>query len=405
MLTYRGNPYCGGQGVYVSYLGAELAKQGHEVHVISGPPYPHHVEGVTVHRVPGMMLHTSDGDYPPLENPLSAFSPLNLYDRVAWQFGMFSEMASFSFRAFALLRRLHAHYQFDVIHDNQTLGWGLLPMKLLGAPLLATIHHPLTIDRQRGFEAPTNFHRQWGQMMFHPILMQGFVARRIPHVVTVSDASAKEIIKDFRVPQDRIQVVYNGVDTAHFRPLLGRKRVSGRVLYVGNFQDPNKGSIFLLRAMARVKRPSHLVIAAATLPDPERFRQDLEDLGLADRVEVRLQLDRDELVELYATAEVAVSPSVFEGFGFPAAEAMACGLPVVAAAGGALPEVVGDAGLVVPPRDPEAMAAAIDKLLGDASLREAIGKSARERILERFQWHKAASEMTGIYQDMIYAHR
>jgi len=174
---------------------------------------------------------------------------------------------------------------------------------------------------------------------------------------------------------------------------------------VGNFQDPNKGSIFLLRAMTLVHPSAHLVVATGGLAEPGRFYQNLRELGLEGRVEVKLQLTREELVELYATAEVAVSPSVFEGFGFPAAEAMACGVPLVAAAGGALPEVVGDAGQIVPPRDPEAMAAAINLLLRDAALRKHLGAKARDRMLDKFQWQRAADEMTEIYSEAIDAHR
>ncbi len=401
MLTYRGNPFCGGQGVYVSHLAGELARQGHEVHCVSGPPYPLEDERVTLHRVPGLQLFGGNGGYPPPEAPFSAFTPLNLFDLAAVRAGAFPEMTTFSARAFLAVRKLLRKLRFDVIHDNQTLGWGLLPLRWLGVPVLATIHHPLTIDRRRGFEPPTSFGRKLSRTAFYPIFMQRYVSRRMAHVVTVSQASAAAIARDFGVPPARISVVYNGVDTNGFRPNPAIRRVRGRILFVGNIEDPNKGGIYLLRAMALLPPPAHLVIVTGGISEPRRFEAQLAELGIAERVTVRHRLSGEDLTSMYATAQVAVSPSVFEGFGFPAAEAMACGLPLVAARGGALPEVVGDAGLLVPTRDPAALAEACRRLLGDARLRRTLGGAARARMKERFRWDRAAARMAEIYEQIL----
>ena len=405
MLTYRGNPFCGGQGVYVSHLARELARQGHEVHCVSGPPYPEEEDGVIWHRVPGLLLYGENGGYPPPRSPLSAFTPLNLFDFAAFRAGVFSEMTTFSLRAFFAVRRLLARHRFDVIHDNQSLGWGLLPLKSLGVPLLATIHHPLTVDRGRGFEPPTSFARQWEKMKFYPVGMQSVVARRMDHVVTVSHAAAASIREAFRVPSHKMTVVYNGVDAQRFRPLPGVRRVPGRVLFVGNIEDANKGGVYLLRAMALLPPPAHLVIVTGGISQQEWFDGLLEQLGLRGRVQVHYRLTGDRLVQMYASAELAVSPSLFEGFGFPAAEAMACGLPLVAARGGALPEVVGDAGLLVPVRDPGALADACARLLADAGLRQKLGRAARRRVLREFRWSRAAEQLTDVYERVMHAHR
>ncbi len=404
LLTYRGNPFCGGQGVYVSHLARELARQGHEVHCISGPPYPQEEDGVTWHRVGGLQLYGGNGGYPPRANPLAAFSPLNLYDFAAFRAGVFSEMATFSMRAFFKLRELLPRHRFEVIHDNQSLGWGLLPMKTLGVPVLATIHHPLTVDRMRGFEAPTSFGRQWQKMKFYPVPMQRLVARRMDHVVTVSEASARAISEDFRIPQERISVIYNGVDAGRFRPLPRVRRVPGRVLFVGNIEDANKGGVYLLRAMALLPPPAHLTIVTGGISQQDWFRGLLVELGLKQRVSVHYRLSGERLVEMYASAQVAVSPSLFEGFGFPAAEAMACGLPLVAARGGALPEVVGDAGLLVPVRDPEALAGALASLLANGALRRRLGRAGRRRVEDKFRWAGAARQLAGVYGRVIRAH-
>lgn len=405
LLTYRGNPYCGGQGIYVSYLARELMRQGHTVHVVSGPPYPEEFPGVIWHRVPGVRLHGTNGVFPPVDNPLSAFIPLYFYEWAAHLTGVFAELSTFSMRAFLKVRQLCQRYRFDVIHDNQTLGWGLLPLQALGIPLLATIHHPLTIDRQRGFEPPTSFRQQFERVRFYPVLMQGFVARRLRRIVTVSNASADAISRDFRVPSSAITVIHNGVDCDLFRPLPEVPRVPGRLLFVGNIEDPNKGGRYLLQAMRFVKPEAHLVVVTGGISDWHTLHRQVRELGLEHRITFDCQLTPSALVRMYATAEVAISPSLFEGFGFPAAEAMACGLPLVATRGGALPEVVGNAGMLVQPRHPRALATAINTLLDDSGLRQRLGQAARARIKRRFRWQDAIHRLLKAYEDTINAHR
>jgi glycosyltransferase involved in cell wall biosynthesis len=313
-------------------------------------------------------------------------------------------MTAFSIRAFLKLRQLLQRHRFDIIHDNQTLGWGLLPLQALGVPLLATIHHPLTIDRQRGFEPPTSFRQQFDRVRFYPVVMQSFVARRMTRIVTVSQAAARAITRDFGVSPENITVIYNGIDCALFRPLPEVRRIPGRVLFVGNIEDPNKGGRFLLQAMTSVRPDAHLVVVTGGISDPTALEHTLKELGLHHRVSFHCQLSPPELVRMYASAEVAVSPSVFEGFGFPAAEAMACGLPLVAAKGGALPEVVGDAGRLVPTRNAHALATAINILLGDAGLRQRLGQAARVRVQTKFRWEDAVRRLLRVYIEMIDAH-
>jgi len=134
----------------------------------------------------------------------------------------------------------------------------------------------------------------------------------------------------------------------------------------------------------------------------------IEQCGLRDRVHVTGKIDTDELVRLYASSQAAVVPSLYEGFGFPAAEAMACELPLVATTAGALPEVVGtdgDAGILVPPRDPAALSDAINALLRDPSRCREMGRAARARVLRHFTWRQAAERLVEIYREVMGAHR
>lgn len=478
LLTYRGNPFCGGQGIYVSHLAREMARLGHEVHCLEGPPYfedgaedsaENNTENnaefggeiatengtgngtgngagygagngawngtgkngnpgasgrngdendggnfggdfggdscgpgtVTWHQVPGMHLW-SNGKAG--GGQLAEYSPLRLFERVAAWGGQFPEMTSFSWRAFARLRSLLKRRRFDVVHDNQSLGWGLLAIQALGFPTLATVHHPLTIDRARGFDPPAGFRERLNKVRFYPLLMQGFVARRMSHIVTVSQSAAEAIARDFRIPPARIRVILNGLDSERFRPLPGVKRVPGRVVFVGNLEDPNKGGKYLLQALASLPPPAHLVVATGGISRHEWLDGQVERLGLRGRITLEYRVSQQELVRLYASAQVAVSPSLYEGFGFPAVEAMACGLPLVAARGGALPEVVGDAGVLVPVADAGALAAAVGDLLGDGEKRERLGRLARQRVRERFRWDTAARQLTEVYRETIDAH-
>jgi glycosyltransferase involved in cell wall biosynthesis len=405
LLTYRGNPYCGGQGVYTAALGRALARRGHEVHAVTGPPYPEPEPGVTWHQVPGLNLFDGPNPYPPLHDPLSAFAPLQVYERAASAVGVFPEMTAFSLRAFWTVRRLLRRHAFDILHDNQTLGWGLLPMQCLGVPLVATIHHPLTVDRERGFDPPSTFGDRLRLVLFHPILMQSFVARRISPIITVSEASRARISADFGVPSERIRLVYNGVDTERFRPRPDIPRVPGRVLYVGNLEDRNKGGRYLLEAAARLKPGAELVVATSSLAADSWVHEDIRRHGVEGRIRLRLHLRAEELADLYATAEVGVCSSVFEGFGFPAAEAMACGLPLVSTRGGALTEVVGDAGVLVPVADASALADAINALLADPDRRRALSLKARKHVLAHFQWEHAAAQVEAVYEEAMNQQR
>jgi glycosyltransferase involved in cell wall biosynthesis len=274
----------------------------------------------------------------------------------------------------------------------------MLPMMHLGVPLVATIHHPLTVDRERGFDPPSTFGSRWQKTIFHPTLMQAFVARRIPNVITVSQASRERIVSDFGVPEERIHVVPNGVDTQLFRPRPDVARVPGRVLYVGNLEDPNKGGRYLLHAAALLRPEAHLLIATGGIHTDGWVPRMVEELELDGRVQFQFGLSNEQLAQLYNSAEVGVCASLFEGFGLPAAEAMASGLPLVSANGGALGEVVGSAGVLVPVADPQALADAVNALLGDPARRQALARSARERVLECFQWDHAAAEVEAVYR-------
>ncbi|HEY4027872.1 MAG TPA: glycosyltransferase family 4 protein [Candidatus Dormibacteraeota bacterium] len=399
LLTYRGNPRSGGQGVYVRRLSKALARLGHQVEVLSGPPYPEVDPGVRLTRLPSLDLYRPEAPFRPVRRVSAAVDLLELGTMCL---GGFPEPLTFSLRAWAELRRRSR--EFDVVHDNQCLAYGLLGIRREGLPVLATVHHPIQVDRRVELAHATGG-RRWALRRWYGFTrMQGRVARRLP-LLTVSAAARDEIVREMGVSAASIAVVPNGVDAAQFRPMPERRRTPGRIVATASADVPLKGLDPLLRAFAilRARRPAELVVIGRPRPDGPTPKL-LDELGLHDSVRFVSGIPDEELIAIYAEAEVAVVPSLYEGFSLPAVEAMACGLPLVATTAGALPEVVGadgDAALLVPPGDPCALADALTRLLADAALRRDLGERGRARVLRRFTWESTAMATAARYREVI----
>jgi len=405
LLTYRGNMYCGGQGVYVYYLAKALQRLGHEVHVMSGPPYPSVPEGVTLHRIEGLNLYETDG-LSSLGHPFRLLQPLNLYEVTATRMGMFPEIFTFSMRAYLRLRELMKTVRFDVIHDNQTLGYGLLMAKGLGTPVVATIHHPIFIDMKADLAQARRLVNKARRATFYSFLvMQHIVAKRMNRVISVSSVSAEDTIRVFRLDRGKVRVVPNGIDIGVFKRLDNVEKEANSLVMVGNTEDRKKGVVYLLKAIQIVKDELDvkLTIVDRHGEHTKYAPRLVDELGLQDRVTFTGRLSVDDLVRRYGMAAVAVTASVYEGFGLPCAEAMSCGTPVIATRAGALPEIVGcdGAGILVPPGDPAALAAAIKQVLSDGRLRTEMGEKARRRIEELFSWEVAARKTLEVYREVL----
>ncbi len=406
LLSYRGNPYCGGQGIYLTYLANELVGLGHEVHVIVGPPWPRFLNGAMVHAVENYNFFGKKKNFLPPGNPFRIFSPLHFYEFASSRFGVFPEIKAFSLRAFLKLKELVRVHRFDILHDNQCLGYGMLLWKTLGIPVVSTLHHPLSIDRATWFEQPSDLKQKIRRVLYYPLLMQKIVSNRLDRIITVSYDSAREITRAFGIPPSKIRVVYNGLDSRQFAPLPGINKKPGSIIFVGNSEDRKKGLIYLLQALSTLPPEITLTVVDGGAPQRSFAPMIVKTCGLEGRVDFTGKISPEDLVRLYCSSEIAAVPSLYEGFGFPAAEAMACELPVVATTAGALPEVVGwdGAGLLVPPRNASALAGALRSLLANPSRRVAMGQAARRRILECFTWEKAARQMVEIYREVIDDH-
>lgn len=411
LLGYRGNMRSGGQGIYLWFLARELARLGHSVHVLTGPPYPDPMPfAASVTQVPneGFWAKRFDPDPAailPRPDPLRIFEPLNFWEYAATWFGFLPEPFAFSVRAVrALMARLRAGERFDLVHDVQSLGWAMLLLKAIGLPVVTTIHHPLSVDRRASFARDRSFREALGTMELYPVGMQGFVARRLDRVLTSSAVSAGEIVRDFGVRPERLEMIWNGLDTELFRPIAGVARATDELLCIARATDPNKGVSVLLDALALLPAQVRLTLVdEASAENPARRRA--RALGIEDRVRITGRVETDQLLRLYSRATLVVVPSLYEGFGLPAAEAMACGAPVVAAASGALPEVmrIGGGGVLVAAGDPGALAKGIRELLASPETRAALAARARERIVAAFSWPRVAQATVAVYHDLLSA--
>ncbi len=405
LLSYRGEPYCGGQGVYIYHLSKELASLGHEVHLLSGNPHPNVVDAVKMEKIESLDLYgVNFGRLPP--NPLRILTPLNFYEFMAVLLGAFPEPFTFSMRAYGKLRQLLPLEKFDVIHDNQCLGYGLLLMKRFKIPVIATIHHPPSIDRDIDVAQAKGWWMKFKMMRWYSFLtMQRLVSRRIDRILAVSHSSAGEIKRCFKVPQDKLRVVYNGVDGTLFKRDDSVLKEPNSLIMVGGVSRM-KGLLYLLKALQllRDEIKVKLTVVGRAPVDSEHASSLVEEYGLEDRVTFRGRISAEELVRQYSAAEIAVAPSLYEGFGFPAAEAMSCQVPVIATRAGALPEVTGEdgeVGMLVPPADPDALATAIKRLLGDEPLRKRMGAAGRKRVERNFTWRQAAKKTVEVYQELL----
>jgi len=406
LLSYRSKPHCGGQGVYVRNLSRELVALGHDVEVVSGPPYPDLDPGVRLTQLPSLDLYR---DPDPFRTPnwREFRSPIDVLEYALMGTAAFPEPLTFSLRAWRELRRRDTRP--DVVHDNQTLGYGMQLLQRDGFPVVATLHHPITVDRQHDLAAARGIRKRFSTWRWYSFLrMQRRVARAMPAVLTVSSSSRDDIVRDFEVAPDRLTVVPVGVDTELFRPPTV-PRVPGRIVATASADVPLKGLVPLLEAVAklRTERDVELVVVGKAKEGGTAERA-LERLGLADAVRFVTGISDEAIVTLFGSAQVAVVPSLYEGFSLPAVEAMACATPLVATTAGALPEVVGPHGVTalhVPPGDPEALAAAIGAVLDDPELAGRLGAAGRARVEEQFTWRAVAAQTVAWYRAYLQGDR
>jgi len=376
---------------------------GNSITILAGSPDPWPMPWAKTVTVENLNLWGVRRDFIPPSAPWRIFRPLNFFEFAATRFGFFPEMLIFSIRALQILKKISAAKNFHILHDVQSLGYGLLLAKHLQRPLVTTVHHPLTIDFQASLERDRNFREKYYTVVFYPLRMQRRVIQKCDRVLTSSRETAGEIQRAFGVSPQKIRMVYNGLDTDFFSPANGTPRKPNSLLFVGNTDDAKKGILYLLQALSLL--PERITLTIVDLGAPQKIYAPelVKQFGLTKRVIFTGKLSAESLRQMYRVSELVVLPSLYEGFGLPAAESMACGTPVVATRAGALPEVVGEdgAGLLVPPRDPGELAQVILQLLADSPARAQMGIKGRQRVETFFTWEKVAGRTVEVYRELI----
>jgi glycosyltransferase involved in cell wall biosynthesis len=402
LLSYRSKPHGGGQGIYVRALSRELTELGHRVEVLSGQPYPELDDGVPLTRVPSLDLYREP-------DPFRTPRPSEFRDRIdvaEWATmctAGFPEPRTFTLRAAREL--LPRAAQFDLVHDNQSLGSGLLRLTGAGVPTVATVHHPVAIDRQLELAAEPTLRRRLTLRRWYAFTrMQARVVRRLDGVTTVSENSRQDIERHMGVPAAGIEVIPVGIDPDVFTPApAGTRREPDSIVVITSADVPLKGLVHLLEALAklRTERPVRLTVVGSARPGGPA-ESALDRLGLRDAVRFTGPVPEAELVRLLQTAAVAAIPSLYEGFSLPAIEAMACATPLVTTDAGALPEVVGTkAGLRVRAGDVGELTAALELVLDSPSLGEQLGRAGRRRVLEAYTWRSTAQRTADWYAETL----
>jgi glycosyltransferase involved in cell wall biosynthesis len=401
LLGYRSHPHVGGQGIYLHYLSKVLVEQGHYVDVISGPPYPELDARVNLIQLPSLDLYA-------VKNPTRALRLKHLFcfaDFYEW----WSKLSGGFGEPYCFGRRLVSYFkqhrpQYDIVHDNQSLCYGLLELQKQGVNLVATVHHPITRDRDIALQAATTKGHRWLINRWYSFLdMQKKVVQQLNHVVTVSQQSRQDIAEAFERPAEKITVIPNGIDTDIFQPRPHIKRNSWQLITTASSDQPLKGLSILLNALAQLRAefPQLQLLVIGKLKPDGVTEKLINSLNLSSFVEFKSGITTEELVNAYAESRIAIVPSLYEGFGLPAGEALACGIPLICSDGGALPEVVGGAACLVKAGDVNELAQAVRRLLNDESECEDLSFSGRLHSLQHLSWQIVGERFCDYYRKII----
>ncbi len=403
ILSYRSNPHCGGQGVYIRNLSRALSDLGHSVEVISGPGDPGLFPGSKLTKIPTLDLYNPD-DLFRMPGLSELKDPVNFMEWLSVSTMGYPEPFTFGIKARQYLKDKLDKY--DIIHDNQCLAFSILSLAR-AIPLVSTIHHPITIDRKIAVRSTGSYFKKIKYLRWYSFIsMQKYVAKRLDRIITVSRFSKNDIAKEFKIAENKITPIPIGIDTTLFYPLDTVKKEEARLIVTNSADTPLKGLYQLLKAVKKIIKNRKIKLVVIGKPKKNGGIEKLvKKLNLKDHVVFTGRIDHTRFIQEYAKASIAIVPSLYEGFGLPAGEAMACRLPLICTTGGALPEVTGNAAKLVPPGDSNALKHAIEELLDDPDQREKLANAGYKRILKEFTWENTALKTVHAYRQTISDHK
>tara|TARA_A100000164_G_scaffold302355_1_gene277772 strand:- start:259 stop:1476 length:1218 start_codon:yes stop_codon:yes gene_type:complete len=400
LLSYRSNPYSGGQGIYIRHLSKALSELGHDVSVISGQPYPELDDSINLIKVPGLGLFETG-------ERLSAFrisffwNLLNFYEWFTVVTGGFPEPYAYGRRVYRILKK--TNFNFDVLLDNQSLSSSLLKIQK-EFPLAVTIHHPITKDHKLEIDNAKNWKERLSSNRWHNFLpMQKRIAPKLQNIICVSQSSKEDAITEFGVKEENITVIPNGIDIKTFKPASISKTFDFKIVTTASADIPLKGLRHLILALPRVLReyPLTCLTVIGKSPKKSKLNKLIDDLNLEDKITFTSGVSEEEIVNLYHNSDIAVIPSLYEGFGFGAGEAMACGIPLISTDSGGLKQVIGDSALKIKSGSVKEIEESIIKLFNEEEIRKELGRKGRERMEEHFDWEISAKAYIDLFEGLI----
>ena len=393
ILSYRSAKFGGGQGVYIKDISFALSLMGHNVDVISGPPYPDLHDGVKLIKLPGLDLFETFS----FKDRFKKFKKKkcknfdDYYEFFIALAGGFPELRTFGNRANNYLKN---NNNYDVIIDNQSISYGLIEIQKR-FPLIEIIHHPITFDFKFELAASKKIKYKISRYLWYSFLkMQKQVAPKLQNIITVSQSSKKGIIEEFNCKKNNILVINNGLDTEDFSPIEGSARDLNRLVTTASADVPLKGLDYSLKALKILKKDNpniHLIVIGSPKKGGHTERL-IKELNIQDNVFFKKHISKEEIRKLYSTSSVAIVSSLYEGFGYPVIEAMSCEVPLIATNVSSIPELVQKYAILIDPKDENLLSHKIKNVLSNYDEHKKTAIQGRQHIIKTFNWSKITNE-------------
>ena len=402
ILSYRSSPFGGGQGIFIHDISNALSLMGHQVDVISGPPYPNLTEKIDLIKLPGLDLFQTFSFKDRLKIFLKKKNKraIDFYEFFSTFFGGFPEMRTFGERAKEFLDK---NYHYDIVIDNQSISYGMLEIQKK-FPLVEIIHHPITKDYKFELQSNSGFMYRLSRHRWYSFLkMQKRVAPQLKKIVTPSINSLKDIASDFNVNKENINVINNGLDIDIFIPYKEIKRNPTKLITTASADVALKGLDYTLKSLASLVNDFpeiSLLVIGKMKKGGHTFRL-IDELGIKDKVFFKTSLTKEEIAKEYASSSIAIVSSLYEGFGYPVIEAMSCEIPLIATNVSSIPELVDDYAKLIPSKNTNELSNAIRSILYDYPHYKKIAIRGRQHIVDNFNWLKITEEYENIITKTI----